>query len=61
MMPSTMPPTNAPGTLPRPPMTQTTNALPRTWPVRLVVTGYTIANTAPVAPAISAPMPNVTA
>ena len=42
-------------------MTQTTNALPKNVVVRLVVMGYIIANTAPVAPAISAPIPNVMA
>ena len=61
MMPSTSPPTIAPGTLPRPPSTQTTNALPRnSWPFSGEI-GKMMLSNAPAAPAMKAPMANVTA
>ena len=61
MMPSTMPPTIAPGTLPRPPSTQTTKALPRNAELLSGEIGKMMLSSAPAAPAIRAPMPKVMA
>ncbi len=61
MTPSTSPPTIAPGTLPSPPSTQTTNALPRNSGLLSGEIGKMMLSRAPAAPAIKAPMPKVTA
>ena len=61
MMPSTRPPTIAPGTLPSPPSTQTTKALPRNAALLSGEIGKMMLSSAPAAPAISAPIPKVMA
>ena len=61
MMPSTRPPIIAPGTLPRPPSTQTTKALPRNAELLSGEIGKMMLSSAPAAPAIRAPMPKVMA
>ena len=59
--PNASPPNSAPGTLPKPPITHTTKALPSNRPETLVVTGNATANSTPQAPAMPAPMPKVIA
>ena len=61
IMPSAKPPASAPGTVPSPPSTHTTKALPRKVSARPGENGNTTAIRQPAAPAIDAPMPNVMA
>ena len=61
MTPSTSPPTIAPGTLPRPPSTQTTKALPRNSGPFSGEIGKMMLSSAPAAPAMNAPTAKVIA
>jgi len=61
MMPSVRPPTITPGTLPNPPRTQITNALPRRAFAVSGEIGNMTLNRLPAAPAMAAPRPKVMA